>query len=203
MKNTFGQYTINKEMSAFQLHYSRSIKDWLDILYFFALGLVKASILILCIYFAIIKEDGVRYFAILFGLVATYSAYRDFYSVFLRLFSPTEDIVFIDHLKEKINIRFPFNKLKTYKKSEFGLVVYQLNSDYFDLSDQVIKQRFWVDVILIQKDRKPLTFLTINPEDIIESNPKRIENNLKKIGKGIAKALANELGVECRFKKGA
>lgn len=201
MINTLGQFTFKKEPSIFQLNYTRSIKDWLDITLSFSFGLIMISLMVGLLYLDL--EKGVIYTVLLsvLTLLFGYSAYKTFSYVFLRLFTPTKHLVFIDHLKGNINIKLPYNKTKTLKKSDIDLVVYQINTDFVDFSDQIIKPRFWVDVVLIQKDRKPLTFLTINPEDIIECNTHRIQKNLKKIGKGIAKTLANEIGVEYRFKK--
>lgn len=199
MINTLGQFTIKKEPSIFQLNYTRSIKDWLDIILSFSFGIIMIGLMVGLIYFGLEKDTIYTILYSVLMLICGYGVYRTFSYVFLRLFTPTKHLIFIDHLKGNINIKLPYNKTKTFKKSDIDLVVYQINTDFVDFSDQIIKPRFWVDVVLIQKDRKSLTFLTINPEDIIECNAHRIQKNLKKIGKGIAKTLANEIGVEYRF----
>lgn len=201
MTNTLGQFTIKKELAVFQLNYNRSIKDWLEIGISFLLGILILGLFFSIVYFGIRKDTVFALILSLSTLFIAYTLFRKFSYLILKLFAPTKQLVFIDHHLGNINIKLPYNKTKTFKKSDIQQVVYQLKSDMVDFSDQVLISRFWVEVILIQKDGNPLLLLIINPEDIIESNAYKIKRNLKKIGKGIARTLAKEIGVSYQFNK--
>jgi len=202
MTNTIGQFTIKKELSIFQLSYNRSIKDWIDILVSLILGITNIVMILCFLYLSLDHDTMFIIFISLLIIVSGYTAYRKFSYVFLRLFSPTKQLVSIDHHKGNVTIKLPYDKTMTFKKSDIGLVVYKINTDFVEFSDHIVKQRFWVDVILVQKNKKNLTILTINPEDIIESNSYCIKKKLRKLGKGLSKALAKEMGVEYRYNKG-
>lgn len=201
MKQQFGNFEFDKDNSVSILNYNRSSKDWFDILSSLLIGLLSASVVFYIIN-AMIKDFSWidPLILLVFGFVAFL---KISYSI-SRLLEPTKKLISINKNSGTVELKSSKFKSQTVNLSDISLITYNLNKDEVDLTDQdsstIIKNRFWIEVIFLTKNKQHIKAFNINPSHIFDKGDYKTKEILLSKSKKLLKKLARELEVEYRYK---
>ncbi|WP_299884117.1 hypothetical protein [uncultured Lacinutrix sp.] len=121
-----------------------------------------------------------------------------------RLLEPTKELITIRKSANIVELKSTKYKSHKINISDISLITYRLNKDEVDLSDSetgtIIKNRFWVDIEFLTKNKQHIKVFNINPSHIFEKGDYKTKQMLLSKSKKLLKKLANELGIEIRYK---
>jgi len=197
MKQKIGHFEIHSKNSVTKIKYTRTLKDWFDILGSLFIALLCLSIVIFLL-FEISKGFEWIYTCIIFifGITA-YS--KASYSI-VRFLEPTNELIKIDRNKGLINVRLTKFKKIELRITELSFLIYYLNKDIIQYSNSIIKKRYWIGVEILTKNNELIKILTINPSSFFQEKDNKTEEALFKHSKILIDKISNELGIKSRHK---
>lgn len=201
MKQSISYFEFYEKDGISKLSYKRTFKDWFDILSSLLIALLCLSVVI----FLMVKlSEELDWFYIFIIGVFGFIAFLKFSYTIGRLLEPTKEFIEIDKDKNVVNIRITPLKKIALKISELSLISYHLNSDTVTYSDPdsatVIKNRFWIEVDLLTKNKEVIKVLKINPSDFFQRKDNETREELLSRSKILVQKLSNELGVKSKYK---
>jgi len=196
VKEEFYNYRLIKKDDISILKYSRSTKDWIDLLLKAILAI--ASLLFLCIViYSVIKSTFEWYHIIIPTAIFIGCIYiwLDFIS---SLIQPTGKILSINKIDREIRISRPFCKTQSIKISDIRQIEYTLIEDIVSF-DSTSKFRYHTDVVLVTNKNEKINLLIINPSEILDLNYNDEKKFLRERSTPLVKAIAKEMGVLSKF----
>ncbi len=199
MKESIGNFEVSSSESTFKLSYTRTSKDWVDILIALLIGCGSLSTIIYLINYILDHEFFWLYIVILLCLSAL-GFVKLSYS-FSRLTEPTKGIVEFDKQNQSVQVRLPhFKKLKM-NINELSSIEFHLHSDISHSADTDNRKRSsWVEMELVTKSKNRIKFLHINPSTLIDYGSSKTKHDLLRMSKSIVKSISTELQIEKRWK---
>ena len=199
MKESIGNYEVSSSESTFKLSYTRTLKDWVDILIALSLGLVSMGAIIYLIGYILDHEFEWIYILIVLCL-SIFGFIKLSYSI-SRLTEPTKGIIDLEKQRKTVLIRLAHFKKLTMNLSELSSIEYHLVSDVSHSADSDNrKRRFGVEVELVTKSKNRIKFLHINPSTLIDYGSSKIKHDLLRTSKLLVKRISTELQIEKRWK---
>ena len=201
MKKQFGAFSTESTDYTFTLDYSRTTKDWFDIL----VAGVPGVICFLILFFFTIRGLGPRsvWFFLLVILVVGCAAVFLCSYAYSRLLEPTKGIIHLDKPNGTLSVKTPKSKTLKFVIADLRLIHYHYHSDIIEYPVDISKRkkRFWGEVELEMKGRKKIKIQAINLTYIIDRGPEAAKKEIEKTTKDLAKNLGRGLGVESRLKR--
>ena len=198
MSENLNKYSFRTSGKFIRFGYSRTTKDWLDLLILTLFGIGSLSVSGFLIIQSIRSEFSWLYVVLisLFGFVGVIKLI-EFLS---RLSEPTNSIITIDKHSNTIIIRKPHFRVEKFLISELDSIEYRLHTDFMKFSNQSPKRRYWIEVHIKSNDNRRIKALNINPSEIIDRGSENTKRDLFKTAKPLISELANNLSIKSIYK---
>lgn len=202
MKQKIGRFEFDMSDTVSILNYNRTFKDWFDILSSLLIVLLSSLVIVFLFLERIEKFDWV--YICIIALLCFIIFLKGSYAIG-RLLEPSKELIKIEKDKKLIKIQLTRFKKVTFKISELKLINYHLNTDTVVHSDSdsatLLKNRFWIEIELMTKNRESIKVLNINPSHFFQKNDLETRQELLNRSKILIKQLSIELGIESRFQQ--
>jgi hypothetical protein len=193
MRSSIGPYQIENSPTFFRLSKKHSSKDWLDIF----VSIIMGTMSVIAVIFIINERLLITFnWLLLFiCLIFSFVAFLKLSYAVTRLLEPTQNIILVNKTTRIVTFGLTqFQKLKVHQ-SELKLIKYQLNKEVVKSSENQFKDKYWIDVKLITKDKSYPLFI-INPTNFIDNDTK---SQLIKIAKETINTVSVALEIENRW----
>lgn len=190
-KEAIGHFTIERQGDTTRVHYRRSPKDWLDIVFYLVPGSAAAAFVV----FLVRRIDAGEWVHWIIAALFSFFALLKLAEGFVRLTQATRSVVVLEHREKKLIARYPYLRRTVIDMGDISQILLKGQKERMQLSSRSVV-RTYCNINVLDKYGVERTILSINPTQVFLSE-RKIETGAYQTGQKLAKLLAK--ATEARY----